>query len=244
MKIAVIGASGNAGSRITAELARRGHHVTAIARNPEKIASLPKVTAMQGDAHDQAGLTELLAGPRRRHQLDPLPRQRSRQADRRRQGLGRRPLSRGRRRRQPRGGPRRPAGDDAGLSGPVQGGSREGRRPSSICSGPGKGAELDLPVAVRAVHSRRAHGQVPARNRPAPDRRGRQKLDLVRGLCGRFGRRNRASGPYPQAISRSATSPRRAQWPPGRKDICLCKALGAVRLCRWRDIVCHMTLAI
>ena len=29
MKIAVIGASGNAGSRISAELARRGHTVTA-----------------------------------------------------------------------------------------------------------------------------------------------------------------------------------------------------------------------
>ena len=39
MKIAVIGASGNAGSRITAELARRGHAVTAIARNPERIAA-------------------------------------------------------------------------------------------------------------------------------------------------------------------------------------------------------------
>ena len=38
MRIAVVGASGNAGSRITAELARRGHTVTAIARNPDKIA--------------------------------------------------------------------------------------------------------------------------------------------------------------------------------------------------------------
>jgi uncharacterized protein len=38
MKIAVTGASGRAGSQITAELARRGHVVTAIARNPEKIA--------------------------------------------------------------------------------------------------------------------------------------------------------------------------------------------------------------
>ena len=55
MKIAVVGASGNAGSRITAELARRGHAVTAIARNPDKIAALPSVTAVKGDAHDQAG---------------------------------------------------------------------------------------------------------------------------------------------------------------------------------------------
>lgn len=62
MKIAVIGASGNAGSRITAELARRGHAVTAIARNPGKIASLANVTAVTGDVLDQAGLARLLAG--------------------------------------------------------------------------------------------------------------------------------------------------------------------------------------
>jgi putative NADH-flavin reductase len=62
MKIAVVGASGNAGSRIASELARRGHSVTAIARNPEKIASLPNVTAKKGDAHDQAALAQLLAG--------------------------------------------------------------------------------------------------------------------------------------------------------------------------------------
>jgi hypothetical protein len=62
MKIAVIGASGNAGSRIASELARRGHSVTAIARNPEKIASFPNVMAKKGDARDQAALAQLLAG--------------------------------------------------------------------------------------------------------------------------------------------------------------------------------------
>jgi len=62
MKIAVIGASGNAGSRITAELARRGHAVTAIARNPDKIATQANVTAAKGDVLDQAGLARLLAG--------------------------------------------------------------------------------------------------------------------------------------------------------------------------------------
>jgi putative NADH-flavin reductase len=62
MKIAVIGASGNAGSRISAELARRGHSVTAIARNPEKIAVQANVTPAKGDAMDQAGLARLLAG--------------------------------------------------------------------------------------------------------------------------------------------------------------------------------------
>ena len=62
MKIAVIGASGNAGSRITAELARRGHSVTAIARHPEKIAAQANVTPTRGDVMDQAGLARLLAG--------------------------------------------------------------------------------------------------------------------------------------------------------------------------------------
>jgi putative NADH-flavin reductase len=62
MKIAVIGASGNAGSRITTELARRGHQVTAIARNPERIAAQANVTATKGDLMDQVGLTGLLAG--------------------------------------------------------------------------------------------------------------------------------------------------------------------------------------
>jgi len=62
MKIAVIGASGNAGSRITSELAARGHAVTAIARNPEKVARLPHVFPTRGDAMDEAGLARLLRG--------------------------------------------------------------------------------------------------------------------------------------------------------------------------------------
>jgi uncharacterized protein len=62
MKIAVAGASGRAGSEITKELSRRGHTVTAIARNPEKIADLPNVTPTKGDVLDQAGLTKLWAG--------------------------------------------------------------------------------------------------------------------------------------------------------------------------------------
>jgi hypothetical protein len=62
MKIAIAGASGRAGSRITTELARRGHHVTAIARNPDKIERLANVTAVRGDVLDQAGLTRLWSG--------------------------------------------------------------------------------------------------------------------------------------------------------------------------------------
>ena len=62
MKIAVVGASGNTGSRIVAELARRGHAITAIVRRPDKIAKLPNVTATRGDVDDQPSLTRLFSG--------------------------------------------------------------------------------------------------------------------------------------------------------------------------------------
>lgn len=61
-KVALIGASGQAGSRILKELSDRGHSVTAIARSPEKIAVLPGVTARKGDVLDRDGLAELLRG--------------------------------------------------------------------------------------------------------------------------------------------------------------------------------------
>ncbi|GAB2779375.1 NAD(P)-dependent oxidoreductase [Halomonas shantousis] len=60
--VALIGASGNAGSRILAELSDRGHRVTAIARYPDRIAALPGVTPRQGDANDRQTLGALLKG--------------------------------------------------------------------------------------------------------------------------------------------------------------------------------------
>ncbi|WP_428700126.1 NAD(P)-dependent oxidoreductase [Stappia sp.] len=60
--VALIGASGNAGARILKELSDRGHKVTAIARNPERIAALPGVTAAKGDVYDAEGLAALLKG--------------------------------------------------------------------------------------------------------------------------------------------------------------------------------------
>jgi len=62
MKVALIGASGAAGSRILEELSRRGHAVTAIARDPERIAALPGVSPAAGDANDKASLAPLLKG--------------------------------------------------------------------------------------------------------------------------------------------------------------------------------------
>lgn len=61
MKIAVIGASGRGGSRIVEELARRGHQVTGIARNLDKIPNGPNVTKKHGDVTD-ASLADFLKG--------------------------------------------------------------------------------------------------------------------------------------------------------------------------------------
>lgn len=60
MKIALIGATGRAGSEILKELVRRGHAVTAIVRNPEKVPAVANVTAKKGDVFDKAKLTDLL----------------------------------------------------------------------------------------------------------------------------------------------------------------------------------------
>jgi putative NADH-flavin reductase len=60
MRVSLIGATGNAGSRILAELARRGHGVTAIVRNTEKVPQLAGVVAMQCDANRVDDLAPLL----------------------------------------------------------------------------------------------------------------------------------------------------------------------------------------
>ncbi|QND56851.1 NAD(P)-dependent oxidoreductase [Mesorhizobium huakuii] len=61
-KVALIGASGAVGSRLLKELSDRGHTVTGITRNPEKIADLPGVTARKGDVFDKEGLAKLIHG--------------------------------------------------------------------------------------------------------------------------------------------------------------------------------------
>jgi putative NADH-flavin reductase len=60
MKIAIIGASGRAGSRIAKEAIVRGHRVTGIARDPEKIEG--GAVAKQGDVGHPAALASLLKG--------------------------------------------------------------------------------------------------------------------------------------------------------------------------------------
>jgi uncharacterized protein len=60
VKIALIGATGMIGSRLLAELNRRGHEVTAIVRRPERVPALPNVSAKKGDVFDEKGLAELV----------------------------------------------------------------------------------------------------------------------------------------------------------------------------------------
>lgn len=62
MRVALIGASGNVGSRIVAELVRCGHAVTAIARNPERIPAAPGVTPVAADLFDTEALAAALKG--------------------------------------------------------------------------------------------------------------------------------------------------------------------------------------
>lgn len=49
MKVALIGATGKAGSRVLRELLDRGHAVTAIVRHPENVQAHPKVEAVGTD---------------------------------------------------------------------------------------------------------------------------------------------------------------------------------------------------
>lgn len=62
MNIALIGATGNVGTRLLAEALARGHTVTGIARHPEQLAPRAGVTTRAGDVGDEAGLAALLAG--------------------------------------------------------------------------------------------------------------------------------------------------------------------------------------
>ncbi len=62
MKVAVLGASGRAGSEIVKELAARGHEVLAIARNPDGIPVAEGISAKAGDASNAGALAELING--------------------------------------------------------------------------------------------------------------------------------------------------------------------------------------
>lgn len=62
MKIALIGATGFVGSAILKEALDRGHEVTAIARNPEKIKTQNNLTIVKSDVMDSDNLAKVLKG--------------------------------------------------------------------------------------------------------------------------------------------------------------------------------------
>lgn len=61
-EIAIIGATGNVGRHLMNEALRRGHRVTAIARNAATVPAQAGVTAQSADLHDAAALAAALAG--------------------------------------------------------------------------------------------------------------------------------------------------------------------------------------
>ena len=62
MKVALIGVSGQVGSRLLAELLRRGHEVTGIARDTRGVAARPGLLLKSADANQPSQLAPLLTG--------------------------------------------------------------------------------------------------------------------------------------------------------------------------------------
>ena len=62
MRIALVGATGNVGTKILTEAVTRGHQVTGIARNIGKLAAHERVTPKQVDMADENRLAEAFQG--------------------------------------------------------------------------------------------------------------------------------------------------------------------------------------
>ncbi|CAG4891089.1 NAD(P)-dependent oxidoreductase [Paraburkholderia saeva] len=63
LKIALFGATGMIGSRVAAEAARRGHTVTALSRNPERVPTdVANLKAASADVLDAASVAEAVRG--------------------------------------------------------------------------------------------------------------------------------------------------------------------------------------
>lgn len=62
MKIALIGATGYVGSAILKEALDRGHEVTAIARDPEKLQPHAKLRPQKADVYNAAEVALVVAG--------------------------------------------------------------------------------------------------------------------------------------------------------------------------------------
>ena len=62
-KIAIIGATGRAGSQLLEEALRRGHSVTAIARDPSSLAGRAGVVCKNLDVRSEEHTSELQSQP-------------------------------------------------------------------------------------------------------------------------------------------------------------------------------------
>ncbi|PIQ20253.1 MAG: histidine kinase [Cytophagales bacterium CG18_big_fil_WC_8_21_14_2_50_42_9] len=62
MKVALIGASGFVGTAVLNELVQRGHQVTAIVRNPERVKEAENVTAVKANALDENEVANAVNG--------------------------------------------------------------------------------------------------------------------------------------------------------------------------------------
>ncbi|MBU6416737.1 MAG: NAD(P)-dependent oxidoreductase [Xanthomonadaceae bacterium] len=62
MKIALIGSSGRVGSRLLAEMSRRGHEVTGIARNTRDVSPQAHLTFRSADANQPSRIAPVLRG--------------------------------------------------------------------------------------------------------------------------------------------------------------------------------------
>jgi putative NADH-flavin reductase len=62
MKVALIGASGFVGTAILNELLQKGHRITAITRNPEKIKKAENIIAVKADVLNESEVAEAVKG--------------------------------------------------------------------------------------------------------------------------------------------------------------------------------------
>ncbi len=62
MKILLIGATGYVGSALLEEALNRGHEVTAIARDPDKLKLHPRLHPMKEDLYDKNDISRLVSG--------------------------------------------------------------------------------------------------------------------------------------------------------------------------------------
>jgi putative NADH-flavin reductase len=62
MKVVLYGATGKAGSRILQELLKRGHHVSAVTRDPKKLAPAEGLVIVTGDLSDVSSIAKTIEG--------------------------------------------------------------------------------------------------------------------------------------------------------------------------------------